>query len=99
MERRGGDGQNPRPDGTTVVLALYKFDSCPYCQKVFRAIDALNVNVEYRDIRKDATWRQDLYQHTNRTTVPCLKIDDRYLHESTDIVAWLRRHYPPKPPA
>jgi glutaredoxin 2 len=98
-KRIGGDGTNALPDGRSVVLALYKYDSCGYCFRVFRAIDRLNVNIEYRDTRADPAWRADLLAHTGTTQVPCLKIDDRYLLESLDIVAWLDAHFGARTPA
>lgn len=95
-DRIGGEGRNTLPDGRDVRLALYKYDTCPYCMRVFRAIDRLNVNVEYRDTHRDAPWSADLRAHTGMTQVPCLKIDDEYMHESSDIIAWLDAHFPPK---
>ena len=95
VDRTGGTGQNEQ-DGQTQHLALYKFDSCPYCRMVFRAVDRLDVNIEYRDVRTDRAWRTDLMQRTGRTQVPCLLIDDEPLFESADIVAFLTENYPAK---
>ncbi|MBW1881076.1 MAG: hypothetical protein JRJ84_22210 [Deltaproteobacteria bacterium] len=39
-----------------VELALYKFDSCPFCVRVHGAIDRLGVNIEYRDVRETRWW-------------------------------------------
>lgn len=87
--RLGGDGVNTTQDGRTVRLVLYKYDSCPFCLRVFAAIDRLGLNIEYRDVRKDPAWREDLRKRTGRTTVPCLLIDDVPMFESADIVRWM----------
>lgn len=72
-------------------LALYKYDSCPYCQKVLQAISALNLRdqVELRDTRQDPAHRQALVTLTGSTQVPCLVIDGKPMLESSDIVDWL----------
>jgi glutaredoxin 3 len=88
-KREGGDGANLRPDGTTLRLALYKFDACPYCQLVFRAIDKTGAKVEYRDIHADARWRDELIGLNGKTQVPCLLIDGKPMLESGDISRYL----------
>lgn len=91
--RQGGDGHNTRADGQAVHLALYKYDACPFCQRVFRAIDRLGVHVEYRDVQTDYAHRQGLREQTGRTTVPCLVVDGVPMFESADIVAWLEAEF------
>jgi len=73
------------------VLTLYHFATCPYCLRVRRAIDDLNVEVELRDIHQDPSAAQALHDATGRTTVPVLYIadDDAWMPESTDIVRFL----------
>lgn len=81
----------PAPDQPR-TLVLYKFDTCPYCVRVFRAVDALGVAVALEDVRTDPAARRSLQQATGRTTVPCLFIDGQPLFESRDIVAWLEAY-------
>ena len=78
--------------GADHELVLYKFDACPYCFRVMRAIDKLGVQVEYRDTRADPRWRADLIQKTGMTQVPCLFIDGKPMFESADIVSWLQKN-------
>lgn len=92
-DRTGGDGHESLPDGTPVDLVLYKFDSCFFCRRVFEAIDRLGVQIEYRDVREDPTWRADLRDRTGRTQVPCLLVDGEPMFESRDIVAWLEEQF------
>ena len=76
------------------TLALYKYDSCPFCRRVMRVVDELNLGerIEYRDTLREPRWRQDLIRRTGMTQVPCLLIDEEPLLESADIIDWLREH-------
>ena len=73
------------------ALALFKKDSCPYCQKVFRAIDRLGLGgaIEMRDIVEDPAMRDELVRVGGKAQVPCLLIDGAPMYESDDIVAYL----------
>lgn len=81
----------PAPDQAR-QLVLYKYDGCPYCQRVLRALDELDVPVERRDTMRDGAARQDLRAITGGSQVPCLVIDGTPLLESADIVTWLRAY-------
>lgn len=75
-------------------LELFYFDECPYCQLVLRALDDLGMRarVEMKNVRKDPANRERLIKDTGRGTVPCLYIDGVPMHESRDIVNWLKDH-------
>lgn len=75
-------------------LALYHFDSCPFCAKTRRSIDEINVDVELRNIELNHQHRIDLQEGGHKTQVPCLRIDDtkgetQWLYESDDIIHYL----------
>jgi len=75
-------------------LALYHYDSCPYCAKTRQVIDELGVNVELRNIQFDPQHRIDLQRGGNKTQVPCLRIEQPksktlWLYESDDIINYL----------
>jgi glutaredoxin 3 len=89
--RRAPPSGAPSPGGQH-HLALYKFDSCPYCRRVQRTIDSLGLNIERRDILKDPSMQKELVAKTGRRQVPCLFIDGEPLFESEDIIAWLEAH-------
>ncbi|RPJ78818.1 MAG: glutaredoxin [Alphaproteobacteria bacterium] len=74
----------------TPLLELYYFDSCPYCQRVLNVIHDLNIKVEYKDIHENLNDMQKLLYITGRKTVPCLFIDGVPMHESLDIMNWLK---------
>lgn len=81
----------PAPDEHR-ALVLYKYDSCPYCQRVMRTIDDLGLELERRDTMRDPQARKELVAATGWTQVPCLFIDGQPLLESTDIIEWLRSY-------
>jgi glutaredoxin len=89
----GGDGKCRTRSGEPVDLELYKFDSCPYCQHVYRAVRRLGVPVRYRDITREAAAARTLVQVGGLDQVPCLFIDGKPLYESADIVAFLERNF------
>lgn len=79
-------------------LALYQFDTCPFCRRVRAAIERLGVNIELRDIHDEPRYRQELIAARGRATVPVLRVTtpdghDRWMPESRDIVRYLERTY------
>ena len=79
-------------------LILYKFDRCPYCVRVFKAIERLDCSeqIELRDTRAHPKWRSDLLARTGRTQVPCLFIEGEALFESLDIIDLLNNRFSSK---
>lgn len=74
------------------TLDFYYFDSCPYCQRVMKTIEKLNISVNWKDIYADKANMNFLVEKTGRKTVPCLFIDGQPMHESLDIMAWLEKN-------
>jgi len=74
--------------------SLYYYDSCPFCARVLRALDQVNVEVELRNIMSDSNHRSDQQKATGRNTVPCLRIDNgtdsEWMFESMDIMRFLQ---------
>ncbi len=74
--------------------SLYQFFACPFCVKTRRAVHALGVDLELRDINKDPENRADLEQGGGRVKVPCLRIeqdgDVQWMYESSDIIEYLQ---------
>ena len=71
-------------------LELFKMDTCPFCRKVFRAIEQMGrTDIEMHDINRSAEDRERLVREGGKLQVPCLFIDGRPLYESNDIVKWL----------
>jgi glutaredoxin 3 len=78
--------------GQAHALVLYKFDACPYCQRVMDFLRAHPIPVTYKDIRKEPASREALLQLGGKTQVPCLVIDGQPLYESADIVSYLKQY-------
>ena len=70
-------------------LVLFKSATCPFCQRVFEAIERLKLKVEFKDIEENEEYLQELVQVTKRQTVPCLFINGKPKFESDEIVKWL----------
>ncbi|MFT6069661.1 MAG: glutaredoxin [Bacteriovoracaceae bacterium] len=77
---------------STPHLALYYFESCPFCVMVLRTIEKLNIDVEYRDIFSVKEHLNKLVSDTGKQTVPCLYIDGKPMFESSDIMDWLEQN-------
>jgi glutaredoxin 2 len=74
--------------------SLYYYNSCPFCVRVLRVLQGLEIDVELRDILSDSTHRNALQAATGRTMVPCLRIDkgekSQWMFESMDIIRYLQ---------
>lgn len=77
----------------TVELELFKFDSCPYCQKVLAAVDKLDLKLKLSDTHQDEAARQRLISVGGKEQVPCLFVDGKPMYESADIIAFLEREF------
>ena len=71
---------------------LYIKSTCPYCQKVLRFMEALDIELPLRDIAHEPAAREHLIEVGGKAQVPCLFIDGAPLYESDDIIAYLREH-------
>ena len=76
----------------TFDLVLYGRSSCPYCVRVDRVIEELDIEdkITRRNTGFGTEWRTDLRHRTGSTQVPCLFIDGEPMFESLDIIAWMR---------
>ena len=74
-------------------LVLYKFDACPFCARVLAAAKNLGLDLAMRDTREDPDARAELFAATGRTQVPALKIGERFMFESRDIIRFLEERY------
>jgi glutaredoxin len=79
-------------------LALYQFNTCPFCIKVRQEMRRLSLPIEKRDAQHHVANRNELQQGSGATKVPCLKITEvdgqvRWLQDSNAIVAHLRERF------
>lgn len=76
-------------------MALYQFETCPFCVKVRRAARRMNLKLATKDARGDAKARDELLREGGQRQVPCLRIEHggkvQWLYESSEIIAYLER--------
>ncbi len=91
--------EQQKVDQTTSRLALYQFDSCPFCIMVNRAVKRLNLDIPRRNIHKSQEYADQLLHEGGKQQVPCLCISHpdqpaRWLYESRDIIRYLEMEFP-----
>ena len=79
-------------------LALYQFNTCPFCIKVRQEMRRLSLPIEKRDAQHNTANRDELMQGSGATKVPCLKITEPngqnlWLQDSNAIVTHLRERF------
>lgn len=78
----------------TQGLALYHFESCPYCQKVRRTMADLGVEIELRDTRQNPAFREEQVAGGGKGQVPCLRIEKdgevTWMYESDVIIDYIK---------
>ncbi len=81
-------------------LSLYHYAGCGWCAMVQRVLGQLGVEIDERNIHQDPQHLRELIEATGRQTVPCLRIrqgasggEDRWMHESTEIIAYLSERF------
>lgn len=87
-------------DEESKKLSLYHFPSCPFYSGVRSELIRLNLNIELKDIRQFPEYRVELVRYGGRSTVPCLKIQEkdreaRWLYESPEIDRFLEEKFGP----
>jgi glutaredoxin len=79
-------------------LALYQFNTCPFCIKVRQEMRRLSLSIDKRDAQHNTANRDELLQGSGATKVPCLRITEpnghvHWLQDSNAIVAYLRERF------
>ena len=72
-------------------LALYQFNTCPFCIKVRQEMRRLSLPIDKHDAQHNPVNRDALLQGSGASKVPCLKITDangqtQWLQDSNAIV-------------
>jgi len=77
------------------VPILYSFRRCPYAIRARWALLSSNIEVELREVvLKDKP--HEFLKASNSGTVPCLKLKDKIIDESIDIMIWALRKNDPE---
>lgn len=78
-------------------LALYHYQSCPFCEVTRQSIQQNEVDVELRDIQLSPVYFNELITYGGIPQVPCLLIenedgDSEWLYESDDIMSFIGKY-------
>jgi|AntRauTorckE6833_2_1112554.scaffolds.fasta_scaffold139571_2 glutathione S-transferase len=77
-------------------LELYNLQGCPYCKKVRRALDDLDLAYETHSVPPSRSDRTEVYETSGQYGVPVLVDHTNGIEgmaESSDIVAYLYEEY------
>jgi glutaredoxin 3 len=80
-----------QPQTQDASIRLYTGDYCPYCLRVKKELDRLNLPYEMLDA--DANGREEVIQLSGQRRIPILTIGDEVLVDSTHIIRELRRRF------
>ena len=74
-----------------VNLILYQLDGCPYCELVRQKLEEKGLLYDTITVPPDRSdpLRRELLEKSGVLTVPVLRINDFYLGESAEIVAYV----------
>jgi glutaredoxin 3 len=72
-------------------IKLYTGDYCPYCVRVRRELDRLDL--DYEAVHADADRREEVIRLSGQRKIPVLTIEDEVLVDSSHIIRELRQRY------
>lgn len=88
--------EQAKVDAACKDLALYQYQTCPFCIKVRQEMHRLALpHIQRIDVQQPGAARTELTQRGGQAKVPCLKItqpngDMRWLYDSEKIISYLR---------
>ncbi len=71
---------------TMPKLTLYIGQGCHFCKRVTDFLEQHPMPIEIKDTWQDEAVNKEMIALTGSSQVPCLKIDDIYMHESLEII-------------
>jgi glutathione S-transferase len=77
-------------------LELYELEGCPYCEKVIRKLDELELEYDSHMVEREHSKRTEVEEISDQTGVPVLVDHDNGIEgmpESGDIVEYLEETY------
>lgn len=60
-------------------ITIYTTKTCVYCKQLARWLDNRGDKYQLKDVTDDVETRKELYAKTSYTTVPIVKIGDKYI--------------------
>lgn len=73
-------------------LLLYYRDDCLFCLRVIDFLEKEGIDIPMVNTVESKQAELDLYQMADRYTVPCLSIQGQPMHESVQIMDWLKQN-------
>ena len=80
-----------QPQTQDASIKLYTGDYCPYCIRVKRELERLNLG--YESVDADADGRQEVIRLSGQHKIPILTLDDEVLVDSSHIIRELRKRF------
>jgi len=77
-------------------ITLYELPGCPYCAKVRRKLDELNLEYDVEEVPSSHAERTEVEEISGQTGVPVIVDEENGVEgmpESDDIVDYLEEHY------
>jgi glutathione S-transferase len=80
-----------QPQAQDAKIKLYTGGYCPYCRRVKKELDRLNL--PYESVDADSDGRQEVIRLSGQRAIPILTIDDDVLVDSSYIIRELRKRF------
>ena len=80
-----------QPQVQDVSIKLYTGDYCPYCRRVKKELDRLNL--PYEEVYADADGREEVTRLSGQRAIPIITIGDEVFVDSSDIIRELRKRF------
>ncbi|CAN5879831.1 hypothetical protein BH23ACT11_BH23ACT11_08600 [soil metagenome] len=72
-------------------ITFYTGHYCPYCRRVTKELERLNL--QYEMVNADDDGRTEVMELSGQRAIPIMTIGDEVLVDSTNIIRELRRRY------
>lgn len=73
------------------TIRFYTGNYCPYCRRVKKELDRLDL--DYEQVNADADGRWEVIELSGQRAIPIVTIDDEVLVDSAHIIRELRSRY------
>jgi glutaredoxin 3 len=80
-----------QPRTQDAPIRLYTGDFCPYCRRVKKELDRLDL--PYEEVYADADGREEVTRLSGQRAIPILTIGDEVLVDSSHIIRELRKRF------
>jgi glutaredoxin 3 len=80
-----------QPQTHNASIKLYTGGYCPYCRRVKKELERLNL--PYEAVDADADGREEVIRLSGQRAIPILAIDDEVLADSSYIIRELRKRF------